>query len=591
MIKDETFYILRKFWCLINTGNKKDISIVIMLMICNSLFEMASIGAIIPFISILISPNLILNNDLFEKIKLIMPFLNNENILLFISSTFIIIVILSTVIKYSLLKFSTSLSVKIGCDISEDIYKRTLFQDYIVHISRNSTNIIDGIINKTGSAIIVIEACLSVIASSIILITILFTLLYINILLTIITFSGIGAIYYSLIKYNHKKIIDNGGIASRLSKTVLRNLQEGLGGIREILIDGTQQLYCDAYKISVIKMREAEGHNRIIGSSPKFLIEGIAMIFIIGLAYFSSFSLELTTSILPILAALVLGAQRLLPVLQQLYVSWAVINGNRSALIDVIELLQQPLDSIYYPSAPEITFSKKFELNNISYKYGNNSPFLFQNLSLSIQKGSCIGFIGKSGCGKSTLLDIIMGLLAPSDGNILVDGTILNRQNIQQWRSKISHVPQTIYLTDASVAENIAFGIPVHEINMDRVKEVSGYAQISRDIESWPKGYFTNVGERGVQLSGGQRQRIGIARALYKRSKILVFDEATSALDVETEGVITDTLKSIGLGLTILIVAHRHSTLKNCDVVYQLDEVGVLQVAKMGNFNEYKYIF
>lgn len=583
MNRNSTFYTLRKFWCLINGSNKKYISFVVILMIFNSLFEMASIGAIIPFISILISPNIIFNNDLFQKLKLIIPLLNNENVLLFISSSFIFIVMLSTAIKYALLKYSTSLSIKIGCKISEDIYKRTLFQDYIVHISRNSSNIIDGIINKTGSAIIVIEACLSLVASTVILITILFTLLYINSSLTIITFSGIGAIYYLLIKHNHKKIIHNGAIASQLSKTVLRNLQEGLGGIREILIDGNQQLYCDDYKISVIKMREAEGRNRIIGSSPKFLIEGIAMIFIIGLAYFSSFSLELSTSILPILAALVLGAQRLLPVLQQLYVSWAVISGNRNALIDVIELLQQPLDSINYISVPEINFSKELELCNISYKYSNNSPYLFLNCSLSIQKGSCIGFIGKSGCGKSTLLDIIMGLLIPNEGRILVDGIVLNRQNIQQWRSQISHVPQTIYLTDASVAENIAFGTPVHEINMNLVMQVSRYAQIAQDIESWPLGYFTNVGERGVQLSGGQRQRIGIARALYKRSKILVFDEATSALDVETECAITETIKSIGLGLTILIVAHRHSTLKNCDVVYQLDDVGSLQLVKLGN--------
>lgn len=577
MINNKTINILRDFWRMINRGNKKHIFFVIFLMVLNSVFEIASIGAVIPFISILISPDTLNNIEIIYKLRLEYADIDNETILLYTSLIFGIIVIFSAAIKYLLLIASTRLSVAIGCDISEDIYKKTLLQDYIVHISRNSSDIIDGVVNKTGSAIIVIEACLSLISSSIILISVTFTLIYINPLLTIFTFGGIGAIYFLLIKHNHKKIAENGRISSFLSNSLLKKLQEGLGGIREIIIDGTQHVHSEEYRLSISKMREAEGRNRVIGSTPKFLIEAVTIIFIIGLAYFSTTSLNIYTSILPILAALVLGAQRLLPVSQQLYVSWAVIIGNREALTDVIKLLKQPIDERPNQST-KINFLKNLKLQNITYKYSNDSRNLFNEISLVITKGACVGFVGKSGCGKSTLLDIVMGLLSPTSGHILVDEHILNRQNIQQWRSRIAHVPQTIYLIDASVAENIAFGTPINNIDMKRVKEVAKLAQISQDIESWPMDYDTNVGERGVQLSGGQRQRIGIARALYKKAEILIFDEATSALDSETENEITKTLKSIRSGLTILIVAHRHSTLRNCDAIYQIDSTGSLQI-------------
>jgi ATP-binding cassette subfamily B protein len=223
-------------------------------------------------------------------------------------------------------------------------------------------------------------------------------------------------------------------------------------------------------------------------------------------------------------------------------------------------------------------FSNEIEIRNIHFSYFQNQLPILKGISLVIPKGMRIGVIGVTGGGKSTLLDLLMGLLSPTHGEILVDGRPLTSETMPSWQASISHVPQTVYIADATVTENIAFGVPPENINLDEVSIAAKQACIAEVIEALPMKYNTRVGERGARLSGGQRQRIGIARALYKQSQVIIFDEATSALDIETERLVMESLSNLGRDLTVVIVAHRLSTLKVCDQIVRLDSGVVSEI-------------
>jgi len=287
---------------------------------------------------------------------------------------------------------------------------------------------------------------------------------------------------------------------------------------------------------------------------------------------------------IPVLGTLALGAQKLLPILQTIYASWTSMQGDQASLRDALDLLDQPMPKYSLQASPDIvSFKHDIVLDNISFRYTSQAPWIFQDLNLRIHKGERIGFIGSTGCGKSTLLDIVMSLLQPIDGRLIIDNLPLGLKHQRAWQSHIAHVPQTIFLADATIAENIAFGVPKDEIDLDRVRDSAQKAQISVTIKSWDNQYDTKVGERGIRLSGGQRQRIGIARAFYKQADVIILDEATSALDCNTEQGVMQAIDSMGKDITVLIVAHRLSTLKSCDLVVELSEG---QIVRSGTYHE-----
>jgi ATP-binding cassette subfamily B protein len=285
------------------------------------------------------------------------------------------------------------------------------------------------------------------------------------------------------------------------------------------------------------------------------------------------------TTVVPILGALALGAQRLLPALQQVYGSYSTIRGVEVSLKDALDLLNQPLPEYAdQPSPTPIPFEREIKLKNLSFGYTKDTSLVLKNINLCIAKGERIGFMGVTGSGKSTLLDIVMGLLQPTDGKLTIDQKPINSQNRRAWQAHIAHVPQNVYLSDSTIEENIAFGVSKEKIDRQRVEKAAKQAQIGELIEEWKDGYQTLVGERGIRLSGGQRQRIGIARALYKKADVLIFDEATSALDNETEQAVMEEIKGLEEKLTILIIAHRLTTLKGCDRVVKLNKDHSLHV-------------
>lgn len=543
-----------------------------LLMLIASFAEIVSIGAVLPFLGALTTPESIFVNPLAQPIIQFLRLSSPDELLLPFTVLFCAAALLAGFTRLLALWVSTRLTYAVGHEISISIYQKTLYQPYKIHTQRNTSEIINGILTKTNSSISVIMMAFNFLSSVIMLFFIMLALLALNPSIAILVFGGFGMIYFLITWFFNSRLIVDGKKIATKSTTLIKSLQEGLGGIRDILIDDSQAIFHKIYREADLPLRRSQGTINIIGGSPRFLIEALAMILIAGSAYFLSINTESFLDAIPVLGAMALGAQRLLPILQQGYAAWSTMNGGKANLVDTLILLNQPLpDYVKCSSSVEkIAFTKSISINDISFGYDKDMSLALKNINLKIQKGDRIGFIGSTGSGKSTLLDIIMGLLTPSKGSIIIDGITINKNNIRFWQSNIAHVPQAIFLTDASIEENIAFGFSKEQINKERVLEAAKKAQIKDFIETLPNKYQTSVGERGVQLSGGQRQRIGIARALYKKADVIIFDEATSALDSETEEAVMSSIENLGNDLTLLIIAHRVTTLKNCSQIIEL---------------------
>jgi ATP-binding cassette, subfamily B, bacterial PglK len=542
------------------------------LMMLASMSEVVSIGAVLPFLGMLTAPDRVFAHQLAQPMINALNLSEPKQLLLPLTIAFALAALFSGAMRLALLWAQTRISHGIGADFSINIYRRTLYQPYAVHVSRNSSEVISGISAKANSLVhYVVLPVLTILSSAMMLSAILVALVSIEPMVAFAAFAGFGSIYAVVIIASKKRLALDGQRISQEQNQVFKALQEGLGGIRDVLIDGTQSVYCKIYSDADLPLRRAQANIQIIGVGPRFGIEALGMVFIALLAYSLAESSSTIESVIPVLGALALGAQRLLPVLQQAYSSWTAMIGGRATLSDALDLLEQPLPAFAETSLPvPIPFEHEITLSKLGFSYTSKGPSVLQGLDLIIPKGGRIGFIGSTGSGKSTLLDIIMGLLQPTEGRILIDGVQLTEQNFRAWQLRIAHVPQTIFLADSSIAENIALGVSKDQIDIDRVRRAAEKAQIAQTIESCDAQYNTIVGERGVRLSGGQRQRIGIARALYKQADVLVFDEATSALDAETEQAVMSSIENLDNEVTILLIAHRLTTLKNCRQIVEL---------------------
>jgi len=579
MIKDSYQFRLNliKLWQHLTKRRRTQFRLILILMILASFMEVISIGAVLPFLGILTAPEYVYNHELMLPVINIFGLTKPDQIIFPVTVIFIITTLSAASVRLLLLYGMTRLSFAAGADMSIGIFRKTLHQKYSVHLNRNSSEVINGVITKTGEVIGgIFSPILTLISSVLLMVGIMSALITIDAKIALSALSGFGLMYWVVIKFTHKQVHKNGKCVAEESTRMIKILQEGLGGIRDILIDGSQEYYAKLYRHSDLAFRRASGSNVFISGSPRYAMEAIGMILIAILAYFMLQQKNGGIAIIPVLGALAIGAQKLLPALQQSYNAINGIKGSTYILNDVINLLDQPLpDYASQPSPEPIAFQREINLKNISFSYNNNSTLILNNVNLNIEKGSRVGFIGETGAGKSTLIDVIMGLLEPKKGSIFIDNIELNRSNLRSWQVRIAHVPQNIFLTDGTIEENIAFGLSPELIDHDRVVRAVEQAKIKDMIESWNHKYNTYVGERGVRLSGGQRQRIGIARALYKQANVLIFDEATNALDIETEKAVMESIKDLGKDLTILIIAHRLSTLKLCNQIVELSRDGV----------------
>lgn len=571
---DRLIELLKSLWGHVTPKRKSQLFWLTVLMVLASFAEVASLGALVPFLGVITSPESVFEQSKFQWIIGVFAIQSPTQLLVPVTILFCLAVLVSGATRMGLLWATTRLSYGLGADLSMSAYRRTLYQPYLTHISRNSSELVASISTKIGGVILhVINPIIIVVSSTIILVSILTLLVLLNPTVSLVAFFGFAAIYLAIIKASKSKLIENSKRISSETTSVIKALQEGLGGIRDVLLDGAQEVYCSDYKKADSALRGAQASNYFIANSPRFIIESAGMVLIAVIALYLAGHDKGSGETIITLGIFGLGAQRLLPVLQQIYYSLTTVKGNQATLNDVVNLLDQPLPNVIGQGLVQnkrMPFKSEIRLSDVTFRYGNNLPNVLDGISLTIPKGRRIGFIGSTGSGKSTLIDVVMGLLNPMAGSLTVDNQYVTDENACEWQRNIAHVPQTIHLIDASIAENIAFGERADEIDLARVKDASTKAQIDKVIESWHSGYATVVGERGVRLSGGQRQRIAIARALYKQSDVIVFDEATSALDEKTEASLMSAIDELSDDLTILIIAHRVSTLKQCDQIIEL---------------------
>jgi ATP-binding cassette subfamily B protein len=546
---------------------------VFVLTIVSAFAELASLGAVIPFIAVLTEPDILLKWPIIARFAHALGIDTPDQLLLPITISFAVIALIAGAVRMLLLWASARITFAGGADLSSEVYRRTLYQPYSVHVARNSSDVISGITNKVGSTVLgVMFPLMTLISAGVSLCATLITLLIIDPWLALGAGLGFGACYGVITAFSRRRLRANSRQIASEYTLVVKALQEGLGGIRDVLLDGSQPVYCDVYRRADHALRRAQAGNVFIAQSPRFSMEAIGMLLIAGLAFGLSRQSHGVAAALPALGALALGAQRLLPALQQVYSAWATIAGSHASFEDTIELLDQPLpQDVALPRPAPMPFRHEMRFDRVRFRYALDGPWVLDQLDLVIPKGTRVGLVGGTGSGKSTTLDLLMGLLQPTEGSIAIDGLVLNGNTVRAWQACIAHVPQSIFLADTTLLHNIAFGLPADAIDPERARRAAQQAQICDFIDSMPQGFHSLVGERGVRLSGGQRQRIGIARALYKEASVLVLDEATSALDNSTERSVMDAIDGLSRDLTILMIAHRLSTVRRCDTILELE--------------------
>lgn len=543
-----------------------------MLMLVGALADVVSLGAIFPFIGVLTAPETVFSMPMVLDIAGSMGIARADQLVLPLTLIFISVTLLACAFRLLILWINNRLVSAVSHDLSAHFYQATLYQPYHVHLSRNSSEMISGF-SKVSSATSVLLQVLTLANATLVCLAIVATLVAVKPLISILTIIGFGLCYASVVLITRRRLYINSQHIALESTRLIKALQEGLGGIRDVLLNWSQHFYVDIFRRADWSYRYATAMNVFLSSSPRYAVEALGMILIALLAYGLALQPGGLGASLPLLGAMALGAQRLLPALQQIFGAWAAIIGSHANLDDALALIEQPLPEQFLlaPPAP-LDFQDDIQFEDVFFRYTQDGPWVLQCLNLQFSKGARIGFVGSTGCGKSTMLDLLMGLLIPTSGRILVDGLPLHSENVRSWQRIIAHVPQNIFLADTTLAENIAFGEPLETIDMERVRRAALQAQIAEFIESNPEGYNALVGERGVRLSGGERQRLGIARALYKQATVLVFDEATSALDNTTERDVMNAIEELGRDLTILIIAHRLTTVSHCDMIVELEQ-------------------
>ena len=572
------FDLLKKLFSIMPKDQKKRIYFLIFLSTFAALSEVFSIVAAVPFIAAITNPEALFKFELLQPLIIFLNITDPKDLITPISIMFCSGALIAGILRIVLLRVSIIVSNQMGVVLSKQIYASVLYQPYISHVSQSSSEIMSALTQKVGLVVNIITSIINTLISSILFTSIIIGLMFINSIIASSAILCFGTIYIIISVYSKKQLHSNSIIISKIQTSTIRCLQEGLGSIRDIIIGDNYKIYIEEYKDNLVKLFNANGENKFISQSPRFIMESLGLIILSVLALIFLNKNSYSIDYLPVLGALALAAQKCIPMLQTFYGSYSDIKANTRILEDVLSLLSKKIEESHIEVQKNIDFKKIISFQNISFWFNHKKNKILNEVSFEINSGDIIGVIGKTGSGKSTLLDIIMCVLSPNEGKIIVDDVILDNSNKKSFQNLINHVPQSIFLKEGTIAENIAFGIPVEKINMNDVKKAAKVSQLNDFLNQVEEGLLTEVGERGVKLSGGQRQRIGIARALYKKSSILIFDEATNALDHETELNVIDGIHKSYSNKTMIFVTHEKSSLKFCNKIIKIEKNKIINI-------------
>lgn len=549
------------------------------LMVIGAIAEFTTIGAILPFLSLLSDPAALGRFPVIDRIFSWLAPEGGPDRLFAATAIFAFLVIVSGAVRFELARLMQHFAFRVNHDLMLKIERQFLFQPYSFHIEQNTSTLIASVEKVELFVFDALLPLMQALTAGLIGLFIIAALVAIDPVTAVIAAAAFAAMYILVSLRVKDRLAANSAAVARGVDARLRILNESLGGIRDVIVDGSQSLYLDMFERENAKLNRARANTTVIASAPRFIIETIGILAMTAIAVWQSQRQGGFAAALPLLGAIALSAQRLLPLIQQLYGSWSSAAGHLSLVGEVGALLTLPM-----PSRPEertikpLPLKKRIEIDKVSFAYRSRKSAALEDMTFEIPAGSVVALIGPTGSGKSTVADLLMGLIDPDSGAIRVDGVRLSGDRRLRWQRSIAHVPQSIFLADTSIAQNIALSCPNAPIDMKRVAKAAETAQLAEFVESLPDGYHSFVGERGIRLSGGQRQRLGIARAVYKRPRVLVLDEATSALDEATETAVMDALLSLEGSPTVVIIAHRLSTVARSDRVIRLHQGRIVEI-------------
>ncbi|WNZ27673.1 ABC transporter ATP-binding protein [Leptolyngbya sp. NK1-12] len=576
---------------------KKALLIMIILFLVVSLMEALGTGMVGPFITLATHPNAVQENVLLNRIYTAFSFASPHQFLILTGCLIIVVFYLKAILSFKAQKYIFDFSFGQQGELSSRLMRLYLAAPYTFHLDRNSAALIQNIVNETHTVAngLLIPLLMSI--SNLVIIAALVVLLVATNVLATLVIAGILIASFVLFHQFKDRLSQWGKDGSDARTAMIRVINHGLGGLKETRVIGCEAHFEKQLQEQAQKFATSSSLAVSFSNLPRYMIEAVLITFLIIFTFlFLVLNQQNAQNLSAVLGIFALASIRLLPAagnllssingirynsyaLDKLYLDLKELEQFQSRTFDASGMTRQAADSSY---CEHMTFLHQIALNNVTYAYPNSSANALQGISLNIRKGQSIGLIGKSGAGKTTLVDVILGLLIPQSGDIQVDGVSIY-ENLRAWQNIIAYVPQSIFLIDDTLEHNVAFGVPKHLIDQDRLWKAIEAAQLSELVEQLPSGIDTMVGERGVLLSGGQRQRVGIARALYHEREILVFDEATAALDNETEELVTEAIKSLSGIKTMIIIAHRLSTIEHCDCIYSLQEG---RVFKSGTYEE-----
>lgn len=571
--------IVKIFWNTVLQNYKLKFLICFALIVFAAFAELLTLSAILPFLSVLANPEMVFNDprtvwaiDLFDASSA-------EDLILPFALIFCFAAVLGAAIRLASNYFSIRISFSISHQVGIRIFRNALHRSYAHHISANNNEVLATLTSKLERVIFaLILQFFFMITALLIACIILFALIYINPVLTFSVAIVCGLFYCLVILIINKILLLESEVIAQANTKQIKTIRESLGGIRDVFINNAHDFYSSIFQAADYELRRGQAINIFASMSPRFLIESLGLVIIVIAAFYFSRQSSFMEAI-PILGALAIGAQKLLPLFQQFYVAWTSLKGNYESLQDVASLLNESSGvSTKLLSNEMMAFHNSIEIRNITFGHDESNQIIFRGLNLHINQGDRIGIIGDSGAGKSTFVDIIAGLLFPSSGGVFIDNIQLTPSNASSWMRLLAYVPQNIFLSDESILENIAIGESKNNIDLSLISSSLESSSLTNFISTLPNGIHTKVGERGMKISGGQRQRIGIARALYKQAKVIIFDEATSALDSFTENEVMDSIYEMDKNITMFVIAHRTSTLKSCNKIIKIENSSIRSI-------------
>ena len=578
----------KRLLTLLTIGERKSAVFLLGMILIMALIDMIGVASILPFMAVLTNPNIIETNNflnsMFEASK-IFGIENNQEFLFVLGLLVFLLLITSLSVRAITTYVQFRFIEMLAYSMTKRLIEGYLHQPYSWFLSRHSADIGKNILSEVAAVIgSGIKPIIEIIAKSTVAITLTTLLFLANPKLTLIIVLLLGGTYM-LIFYFIRSYLRKIG-EKRLANNELRfkSVIEAFGAAKEVKVGGLEKTYVERFSKPSYIFAKTQASSGVIAQLPRYILEaisfgGVLLIILYMMAQSGNFG-----TALPILSLYVFAGYRLMPALQQIYSCFtqlAFISPSIEKLHEDIKSLK-PFNRNQDQSA--LSFNKSITLKNVHYNYPNASRSALKDINLTIPIKSTVGLVGATGSGKTTTVDIILGLLEAQKGTLEIDGKIITKQNKRSWQKAIGYVPQHIYLTDDTISANIAFGVEIEDINQEAVEKASKIANLHEFIiDELPKKYQTTIGERGIRLSGGQRQRIGIARALYHNPKVLILDEATSALDNQTEKLVMDAVNNLSKDMTIILIAHRLSTVKKCDQIYLLKNG---QLENQGTFEE-----